>query len=83
MSGARQAARATALALEGASGLNAALHWSPGLLESEAQRADALPDATGRPLYGIPVAVKDNIVTVEQPTTCASRILGGYVSPYN
>ena len=83
MSGARQAARATALALESAAGLNAALHWSSELLESEAQRADALPDAAGRPLYGMPVAVKDNIVTVEQPTTCASRILDGYVSPYD
>ena len=34
-------------------------------------------------LHGLPVAVKDNIVTVEQPTTCASRILAGYTSPYN
>jgi aspartyl-tRNA(Asn)/glutamyl-tRNA(Gln) amidotransferase subunit A len=34
-------------------------------------------------LAGIPVALKDNIVTVEQPTTCASRILEGYVSPFN
>ncbi len=59
------------------------MHWSSELLESEAQRADALPDAAGRPLYGMPVAVKDNIVTVEQPTTCASRILDGYVSPYD
>ncbi len=31
----------------------------------------------------MPVALKDNIVTVEQPTTCGSRILEGYVSPYN
>ena len=31
----------------------------------------------------MPIALKDNIVTVEQPTTCASRILEGYVSPYN
>ena len=35
------------------------------------------------PLAGMPVALKDNIVTVEQPTTCGSRILEGYVSPYN
>jgi aspartyl-tRNA(Asn)/glutamyl-tRNA(Gln) amidotransferase subunit A len=31
----------------------------------------------------MPVALKDNIVSVEQPTTCGSRILEGYVSPYN
>jgi hypothetical protein len=29
------------------------------------------------------IAVKDNIVTTEQPTTCGSRILEGYVSPFN
>jgi aspartyl-tRNA(Asn)/glutamyl-tRNA(Gln) amidotransferase subunit A len=83
VSAAHDAARATAGALAGAAGLNAALHWSPELLEAEARRADALPGAASRPLYGMPVAVKDNIVTVEQPTTCASRILDGYVSPFD
>jgi aspartyl-tRNA(Asn)/glutamyl-tRNA(Gln) amidotransferase subunit A len=34
-------------------------------------------------LLGIPVAVKDNISTAGVPTTCASRILEGYVPPFN
>lgn len=34
-------------------------------------------------LHGMAVALKDNIVTVEQPSTCGSRILEGYVSPFN
>ena len=34
------------------------------------------------PIAGVPVAVKDNIATLHLPTTCASRILAGYVSPY-
>jgi aspartyl-tRNA(Asn)/glutamyl-tRNA(Gln) amidotransferase subunit A len=34
------------------------------------------------PLAGVPMAVKDNIATLTMPTTCASRILAGYVSPY-
>src|SRR5687767_11178578 len=33
-------------------------------------------------LAGVPVAVKDNIVTADFPTTCGSRILEGYVSPF-
>ena len=30
----------------------------------------------------MPVVVKDNIATLTMPTTCGSRILEGYVSPY-
>ena len=73
-------ARETGARLGAAAGLNAVLHWSQELLDAEAARVDRMP-APGA-LAGMPIAVKDNIVTVEQPTTCASRILEGYVSPY-
>jgi aspartyl-tRNA(Asn)/glutamyl-tRNA(Gln) amidotransferase subunit A len=33
-------------------------------------------------LAGVPVALKDNIATVDLPTTCGSRILEGYHSPF-
>ncbi len=62
-------------------GLNAVLSWSQEALDREAARVDSLPSKG--PLHGIPVALKDNIVTTEQPSTCGSRILKGYVSPFN
>ncbi len=42
--------------------------------------------AAARPtgvLYGMPVAVKDNICTLDFTTTCGSKILEGYRSPYD
>jgi aspartyl-tRNA(Asn)/glutamyl-tRNA(Gln) amidotransferase subunit A len=50
-----------------------------------AARVDA-DRAAGRPLgplAGVPVAVKDNICTAFGHTTCGSKILVGYVSPYD
>jgi aspartyl-tRNA(Asn)/glutamyl-tRNA(Gln) amidotransferase subunit A len=35
------------------------------------------------PLAGVPVALKDNICTRGIPTTCSSRILGGWRPPYD
>jgi aspartyl-tRNA(Asn)/glutamyl-tRNA(Gln) amidotransferase subunit A len=35
------------------------------------------------PLLGVPIAVKDNICTIRQPTTASSRILEGYYPPYD
>ncbi len=37
----------------------------------------------GRPLTGIPIALKDILCTKGQKTTCASRILANYVPPYD
>ncbi len=35
------------------------------------------------PLAGIPIALKDNMVTRQIPTTCASKILEGWLPPYD
>ena len=53
--------------------------------EEALERARTLEEEgpEGRPLFGLPVAVKDNICTAHLPTTCASRILAGYRPPYD
>jgi aspartyl-tRNA(Asn)/glutamyl-tRNA(Gln) amidotransferase subunit A len=42
----------------------------------------ARPSVDHGPLHDIPVAIKDNIATLSMPTSCGSRILEGYISPY-
>ena len=47
-------------------------------------RADAIDSgADPGPLAGVPVALKDNICTRTLPTTACSRVLDGYVPPYD
>jgi aspartyl-tRNA(Asn)/glutamyl-tRNA(Gln) amidotransferase subunit A len=48
--------------------------------EADRRRAAGEPLTT---LAGVPVAVKDLLCTLGQPTTCGSRILEGWVPPYD
>jgi len=73
-------AKAVADRLVKAKRLNALLTPPKELRKSLlAQAAAARPTGV---LYGMPVAVKDNICTLEFTTTCGSKILEGYRSPY-
>jgi aspartyl-tRNA(Asn)/glutamyl-tRNA(Gln) amidotransferase subunit A len=65
--------------------LNCFISFTPELALETADAVDSAirsGDDPG-PLAGVPVAVKDNIVTKGAATTCASRILRGYVPPYD
>ena len=67
----------------GRDGLNIFVSLDERHLRGHAQRATAqLADTEPGLLVGVPVAIKDNIASLHHPTTCGSRILAGYVSPY-
>ncbi len=57
---------------------------SDGLIKAahEADQALAAGDDRG-PLHGIPIALKDNMVTRGMETTAGSRLLAGYIPPYD
>ncbi|GAB3179848.1 Asp-tRNA(Asn)/Glu-tRNA(Gln) amidotransferase subunit GatA [Nesterenkonia halophila] len=73
----------------GEAGLNAFIHVSRDEALATAEEVDAVRAAGGaeaealHPLAGVPIAVKDLIVTVGQPTTAGSRMLEDWVSPYD
>jgi aspartyl-tRNA(Asn)/glutamyl-tRNA(Gln) amidotransferase subunit A len=67
----------------GREGLNIFVALDEKFVKEHAEEAARqLSDTEPGMLLGVPVAIKDNIATLHHPTTCASRILAGYVSPY-
>ena len=68
----------------GRDGLNIVLWSDREAALAEARAAARVVESGARPgaLHGVPIMVKDNIATATLPTTCGSRILDGYVSPY-
>ncbi len=52
-------------------------------LEQAAAADKRIGDGEAGPLTGIPIALKDVLATRGIETTCASRILAGFIPPYN
>src|SRR6185312_6698733 len=64
--------------------VRAFLHVAPDDALAQAREVDR-KRAAGEPLgalAGVPVAVKDLFTTIGMPTTCGSKILEGWVPPY-
>lgn len=77
-------AQSALAAAEAAAPLNAFLHIDTELTLAQARAADAaLAQGTAGPLAGIPIAHKDAFVTRQWRTTAGSRMLEGYVSPFD
>ncbi len=64
--------------------IHAFLHVNEHALEvaADIDRRRAAGDDLG-PLAGVPLAIKDVLVTTDMPSTSGSKILEGYMSPYD
>ena len=64
--------------------LKAFVTVTPETALDQAAKADRqIASGDARPLTGIPMQIKDNMCTEGIPTTCSSRILDGFVPPYD
>ena len=79
--------QATKAALEEITQRDKRLNSCITVLEEQAmERAETLQKGLKpglSPLYGVPLLLKDNLCTKGVKTTCGSRLLEGYVPPYN
>ena len=65
---------------------HAFLHVAEEKALAEAARVDkaiAAGETLPSPLAGVPLALKDVFTTTDMPTTCGSKILEGWTSPYD
>ncbi|MGW6421139.1 Asp-tRNA(Asn)/Glu-tRNA(Gln) amidotransferase subunit GatA [Nocardia sp. NPDC055053] len=66
--------------------LNAFLHIAGTEALAAAGAVDsalAAGETPASPLAGVPLALKDVFTTTDMPTTCASKVLEGWMSPYD
>ena len=70
-------------AVDGAIGAFLHVNGKRALEAAEAIDMKRLKGVSLSPVAGIPMAIKDNICTIDMPTTCASKMLEGFLSPYD
>jgi aspartyl-tRNA(Asn)/glutamyl-tRNA(Gln) amidotransferase subunit A len=64
--------------------VKAYIHLTRDIARQQAEAADKkLAAGEDAPLLGVPIAIKDLICMKDTHTTCASHILGNFVSPYD
>ncbi len=64
--------------------LNAFVHFDPERIRAQAAQSDArIKRGEARRLEGVPIAIKDIFCTAGEPTTACSKILQGFVPPYD
>lgn len=80
---AEEATRATLARARETEPLGAFLHLDAEGAVAAARRLDALAEEERGPLFGLPVAVKDNIAVRGLPSTSGSALLDGYRPPYD
>ncbi|MVN85206.1 Asp-tRNA(Asn)/Glu-tRNA(Gln) amidotransferase subunit GatA [Deinococcus sp. HMF7620] len=73
---------ATLNRIEAARNLNAVVSLNEGASEQAGQIHRRLAAGEHLPLAGVPILVKDNISVAGTRTSCGSKILASYVSPY-
>lgn len=60
------------------------LHVAEEKALDQAKLADQMINSgSSHPLAGVPIGLKDNLSTQDIPTTCASKILEGYIPPFD
>jgi aspartyl-tRNA(Asn)/glutamyl-tRNA(Gln) amidotransferase subunit A len=70
--------------IDAATELNAFVHVATDAALAAARAADAARAAgDARPLLGLPLAHKDVFVTRDMPSTAGSKMLAGYMSPFD
>lgn len=64
--------------------INALNHYSESIALKYAEEADQLiSSGQNKTLTGVPIIHKDNLCTTDFPTTASSKILDGFIPPYN